>query len=201
LAGHPGKAEIDLMNRLMVVAVLVAVIAMFGYALTREPTLASPLVGRSAPAFEVPLFGTDANVALADLAGRPVVLNFWASWCLACRDEAAVLEAGWREHGPEVAFVGIAVNDEEDAARSFIERYGKTYLLGPDAAGSVAIDYGLFGVPETFFIAPDGRILAKHIGPLTVSDLDRGIGDLQKGTVGRATGDPALLTPLEEGSR
>ncbi|CAN5315260.1 TlpA disulfide reductase family protein [soil metagenome] len=189
------------MKRLLVAAVLAAVIGVFAHALTREPTLASPLVGRAAPGFEIPLFGADSSLTLSDLAGRPVVLNFWASWCLSCRDEAVVLEAGWLRYGPEVLFVGIAVNDESGPARAFIERYGKTYFLGADPDGSVAIDYGLFGVPETFFIAPDGRILAKHIGPLTAEELDRQVAALRAGKVGAASGDPEALTPLQPESR
>ena len=194
------------MKRLLVIATLAAVVAMFGYALTRESTIASPLLGRSAPAFEIPLFEADTGLtdadlvdrrlALADLEGRPVVLNFWASWCLACRDEAAVLEAGWRRYRPDVAFVGIAVDDQADASRAFIERFGKTYLLGQDVDGSVAIDYGLFGVPETFFISDGGRILAKHVGPLSAADLERGIAGLRAGRVAGASGDAADLTPL-----
>lgn len=195
------------MKRVLLLAGLAAVFAVFAYALTRESTLASPLVGRTAPPFEARLFdpdpaggfGADGDLALAELAGRPVVLNFWASWCLSCRDEAAVLESGWQRHGPEVAFVGIAVNDEPRAARDFIERYGKTYWLAEDTDGSVAVDYGLYGVPETFFIGPDGRILARHVGPLTALDLERRIEALNRGDVGEATGDRREVTPLEEG--
>ena len=196
------------MKRLLLLTVLGAVFAVFAYALTRETTLVSPLIGRTAPGFEFPLFepvGADpvapagTNLALADLAGKPVVLNFWASWCLSCREEAAVLEAGWRRYGPEVAFVGIAVNDEPDAARAFIARYGKTYFLGPDASGSVAVDYGLHGVPETFFIGADGRVLSRHVGPLTPGDLDRAVADLTVGRTGKATGDPGAVTPLDRG--
>ena len=195
-------------KRFLLLALLAAVFAVFAYALTRETTLASPLIGRTAPGFEVSLFepvGTDpvapagTNLALEDLAGKPVVLNFWASWCLSCRNEAAVLEAGWRRYGPEVAFVGIAVNDESDAARAFIARYGKTYFLGPDASGSVAVDYGLYGVPETFFIGPDGRVLSRHIGPLTAEDLDRQVSGLTAGRTGESTGDPDAVTPLDRG--
>lgn len=196
------------MKRLLLLGVLAAVFAVFAYALTREATLASPLIGRTAPGFSFPLFepvdavrvapaGTE--VALADLAGKPVVLNFWASWCLSCRDEAAVLEAGWRRYRPDVVFVGIAVNDEPDAARAFIARYGKTYFLGPDASGSVAVDYGLHGVPETFFVGADGRVLSRHVGPLTVEDLDRAVADLTLGRMGEATGDPEAVTPLDRG--
>lgn len=190
------------MKRFLLLVVLAAVIALFGWALTRPATsdqaLASPLVGRDAPGFEIPLYGADSMLSLAGLRGRPVVVNFWASWCLACRDEARVLEAGWRAHGPEVAFVGVAVDDEESAARAFIARYGKTYHLGPDAGRTIAVDYGLFGVPETFFIAPDGRILAKHIGPLREADLERRIAELQAGQIGGASGDPDAVTPLED---
>jgi cytochrome c biogenesis protein CcmG/thiol:disulfide interchange protein DsbE len=195
-------------KRFLLLGVVAAVFAVLGYALTRETTLASPLIGRAAPGFEFPLFEpvgagpmapAGTNLALADLAGKPVVLNFWASWCLSCRDEAAVLEAGWRRYGPDVVFVGIAVNDETDAARAFIARYGKTYFLGPDASGSVAVDYGLHGVPETFFIGPDGRVLARHVGPLTPGDLDRAITDMTAGRAGGATGDPEAVTPLDRG--
>jgi cytochrome c biogenesis protein CcmG/thiol:disulfide interchange protein DsbE len=196
-------------KRFLLLGVLAAVFGIFAYALTREATLASPLIGRRAPAFDIRLFevdsvagpGADSTVALAELAGRPVVLNFWASWCLSCRDEAAVLESGWQRHGPEVAFVGIAVNDEPDAARAFIRRYGKTYWLGSDADGSVAVDYGLYGVPETFFIGPDGRLLARHVGPLTAAELNRQVAALSEGAMGTATGDRREVTPIDEGSR
>ena len=173
---------------------------MLAYALTRDTTLASPLIGRPAPSFDVRLFdpepGAEPWLSLADLSGKPVVLNFWASWCVSCRAEARVLEAGWKRHGPAVVFLGIAVNDEAEAARAFIERYGKTYLLAQDVDGRAAVDYGLYGVPETFFIDPAGRVLARHVGPLTTAELDRRIADLTSGVVGSATGDRGTVTPL-----
>lgn len=202
MAANDLRAEIGGMRRVAFLALLGAVVALFAYALTREITLASPLVGHAAPPFAIPYYSApDSNLVLSDFRGKPVVLNFWASWCLSCRDEAAVLEAGWQRYGPDVAFMGIAVNDREAAARAFIERYGKTYLLAADVDGSVAIDYGLFGVPETFFIAPDGRILSKHIGPVSSADLDRQITALRSGQVGEASGDPTSLTPLEGGQQ
>lgn len=184
------------MKRLLVVLVLVGVLAMFVYALSREPTLASPLVGKPAPAFSLPLYAADSTLSLAELRGTPVVLNFWASWCLSCREEARVLEAGWQAHRPGVAFLGIAVNDQESPAKAFIRQYGKTYLLGPDVDGSVAVDYGLYGVPETFFIGRDGRILARHIGPLSPADLEARIAELQAGVTGAATGNPDAVERL-----
>lgn len=202
LAANGGRAEIRGMRRVAFLALLGAVVALFAYALTREITLASPLVGHPAPPFAIPYYSApDSNLVLTDFRGKPVVLNFWASWCLSCRDEAAVLEAGWQRHGPDVAFMGIAVNDREAAAKAFIERYGKTYLLAADVDGSVAIDYGLFGVPETFFIASDGRILSKHIGPVSRAELDRQIAALKRGEVGDASGDPATVTPIGGGQR
>lgn len=185
------------MKRFIAITPLLAVIALFAFALTRERTLPSPLSGKPAPLFDVPRYDdAEGTLALADLRGTPVVLNFWASWCLSCRDEARVLESGWQRYGPDVAFVGIAVNDQEGPAREFIRRYGKTYHLAADVDGSVAIDYGLFGVPETFFIDPQGRVLFKHIGPISAFELDAKVAALQAGEVGGATGDPATLTPF-----
>lgn len=166
------------MKRFGFLLVLGAVIAMFVYALTREQTLASPLVGRDAPAWSIPLYAADSTVALEKLEGTPVVMNFWASWCLACRDEAHVLESGWQRHGPDVAFVGVAVSDDAGPARNFIERFGKTYHLGPDVDGSIALDYGLFGVPETFFVRADGTVAHKHAGPVTAALLEEQIAGL-----------------------
>ena len=181
------------MRRLAFVSVAAAVVALFVYMLTREQTLASPLVGRSAPEFSIPLYAADSTVSLAGLEGRPVVVNFWASWCLSCRDEARVLEAGWQRHGSDVAFVGVAVDDEAAAAQEFIRRYGKTYLLGPDRDGSVALDYGLYGVPETFFIGAEGRILSKHVGPLTAADLERRVAEARAGAVTGESGDRSAV--------
>lgn len=188
------------MKRILVVLVLAGVVAMFAWALSREQSLASPLVGKPAPRFSMPLYAADSTISLEALRGTPIVLNFWASWCLSCRDEARVLEAGWQRHGPGVAFLGIAVNDDDGPARDFIRRYGKTYFLGADVDGSVAVDYGLYGVPETFFIGRDGTILSRHIGPLSEADLEQRIAELEAGTIGEAGGDPSRVVPLTGGT-
>ena len=195
------------MKRFALLAVLFGVLALFVYALTLEKDLASPLVGRPAPAFAIPRYDPasgvgipgGASIDLAALEGRVVVLNFWASWCLSCRDEAAVLEAAWRRHGPEVAFVGVAVADDDGPARAFIERYGKTYGLGPDVDGAIALDYGLFGVPETFFIGPDGRVLSKHVGPVSPDELDRRIAEARAGLATGETGSRDAVEPIPRG--
>lgn len=189
------------MKRFAFLLVLLAVVAMFVYALTREQTLASPLVGKPAPEWSIPLYAADSTTSLAKLEGTPIVMNFWASWCLSCREEARILEAGWQRHKDDVAFVGVAVSDEDGPARAFIARYGKTYYLGPDVDGSIALDYGLYGVPETFFIAPDGRILSKHIGPISDLELEARIAELEAGVVGGASGSPGDVEGLPDRMR
>ena len=106
--------------------------------------------------------------SLRDLRGRPVILNFWASWCVSCRQEAAELEAFWQEkRGDDVLVVGIAIQDTKEAAQQFASYYNKSYILGLDANDKAAIEYGVTGVPETFLINRDGVIVHKEIGPVT----------------------------------
>jgi cytochrome c biogenesis protein CcmG/thiol:disulfide interchange protein DsbE len=158
--------------RIAVFAGLVALIALLGWGVFKPPTnLASPLTGRPASDFTLETF-EGRRVVLADLRGHPVVLNFFASWCLSCRDEARVLEQAWQTYGPTGAvFIGVAVSDEREASIAFVRRYGKTYLLGPDTNGSISLDYGLFGVPETVFISPEGQVMDKAVGPVTAELL------------------------------
>ncbi|MFN2432617.1 MAG: TlpA family protein disulfide reductase [Gemmatimonadota bacterium] len=154
--------------KLGIFAGVIALLALFAWGELRPPVNeASPLTGRPASEFTIDTFD-GRRVSLKEFRGRPVVLNFFASWCLACRDESRVLEEAWRTYGPRGAvFVGVAVSDRREDSLAFIRRYGKTYLLGPDAGGSIALDYGLFGVPETVFISPEGRVVHKAVGPVT----------------------------------
>ena len=145
----------------------VPLIAVLAYGFTRDPReIPSPLIGRPAPPFTVQLFD-GKELSLADLRGKVVFLNFWASWCPPCRAEARMLEASWKDHqGQDVVFLGINMQDRETAAREFLREFGITYLNGIDAGSRIAIGYGVWGLPETFFIDPDGRITYKHIGGL-----------------------------------
>jgi cytochrome c biogenesis protein CcmG/thiol:disulfide interchange protein DsbE len=150
--------------------------ALVAVGFTRDPgRVGSPLVGRAAPSFKlVSLDGT--TIDLAALRGRPVVLNFWASWCIPCRDEAPLLRAAQERYAARnVAFLGVVYQDSAASALAFVVRYGITYpsLLDPD--GRTALDYGVFGIPETYFIAADGTIRAKQIGQLDAASLDREI--------------------------
>jgi cytochrome c biogenesis protein CcmG/thiol:disulfide interchange protein DsbE len=149
-----------------------ALAALFTYGFTLNPKLVpSPLVGRPAPAFEVQQINGTERVSLAELKGTPFILNFWASWCVACREEARVLQQAhltYEKGQKKIRVIGIAIQDTAIPALSFARQYGKTYFLGLDnAAGDIALNYGLYGVPETFFIDGQGIIRFKQIGPVT----------------------------------
>lgn len=155
----------------------IPVIALFKRGLTRDPrAIDSPLPGNPAPAFALAVFAPGQppldrkigdTVRLADLRGRVVVLNFWASWCLACRDEHAGLsEVAAQYANKPVTFVGSLYQDSPNAGTAWIaEMGGQSYPSVVDPRARTAIDYGLYGVPETFFIGANGRIAHKIAGP------------------------------------
>lgn len=107
------------------------------------------------------------TLALEELRGKAVFLNFWASWCPPCRTEAGLLEAAWQKYRDQgVGFVGVNIQDEEESARTFIREFGITYPNGLDRGARIAIGYGVWGLPETFFIDREERITYKHVGAL-----------------------------------
>jgi cytochrome c biogenesis protein CcmG, thiol:disulfide interchange protein DsbE len=129
----------------------------------------------SAPAFSLPVLvagagigPAGADVSLASLAGRPMVLNFWASWCGPCADEAPMLEAVWERYRPRgVLMLGLDTEDFSGDARAFIREQGTTYPSVRDSGRSVRDAYGLTGVPETFLIDADGRVALHIAGPIS----------------------------------
>ena len=145
----------------------IALVWLLAYGFRTNPRdIPSPLLGRPAAPFTLALFD-GGRFTLAEHAGEVVLLNFWASWCVPCREEAALLEATWRAYRDQgVRFIGVNIQDSEEAARAFLREFGITYANGPDPGGRIAIDYGVYGIPETFFIGRDGRILAKHVGAI-----------------------------------
>ena len=107
----------------------------------------------------------------------PIVLNFWASWCAECRIEAVILEDFFKKYGvnnKKFVMIGIAIQDTPKNAKAFAKHFGKSYLLGlDDDAGNIALDYGIYGVPETFFIDPEGNIFHKTIGIVSTELLEQ----------------------------
>ncbi|MBV1695931.1 MAG: DsbE family thiol:disulfide interchange protein [Hyphomicrobiales bacterium] len=166
--------------RALPLAIFAAIALVFAFALrSGDPTkLPSALIGRPAPELSLPpLEGLMANgVAVpglqrADLmTGKPVVVNFWASWCAPCVAEHPLLIELVRETG--VTLVGINNKDQAANARRFLGRYGNPFTrVGVDASGRAAIDWGVYGMPETFVLDGEGRIRYKHIGPITEESL------------------------------
>ena len=169
-------------SALLVGLVVVALLVLFVWALGRGGT--TGLVAtrtRPAPDFELALLSRPAGGAerwrLGDVA-QPMLVNFWASWCIPCEDEAPVLEQASRRFRGRVAIVGVDVQDDEQSARAFLERYRVTYPNGQDRTGEVSIAYGMSGVPESYFIDRDHRIVRKWAGPLDDSRLGQFVEEL-----------------------
>lgn len=119
-------------------------------------------------------------ISLSDLRGKGVVLNFWASWCKPCEEEAEALEAAWREYRAKgIVFVGVDYLDQDPAAKRYLGKFKVSYPNGPDLASKVSKRYAIRGVPETFFIDPQGKIVGcRKIGPLTQSELRQRIAEI-----------------------
>jgi len=146
-----------------------ALVVLFAIGLGLNPReVPSPLIDKPVPAFELPqLHAAEAVLGSADLARQPVALfNVWASWCVACRQEHPFLmELAQRGEFP---IYGLNYKDERSDAIAWLKRHGNPYRVsGHDLDGRVGIDWGVYGVPETFLIDGQGKIRYKHIGPLT----------------------------------
>jgi len=147
----------------------VPVIALLAYGFRTNPRdVPSPLVGRPAVPFTLTTFAGEP-VSLEALRGKVVVLNFWASWCYpACYEEAPVLERNWRGYRDRgVVVVGVDIQDKREAALKFVGDFGLTFPIAQDLKGTVSVDYGVYGVPETFFLDRQGKIRLKHVGAVT----------------------------------
>ena len=161
--------------------ITVPMIALLAAGLGRDPrVIPSPLPGKDAPAFQLPVMQTSAPfsvqepgpgevVDLGDLRGQVVVVNFWASWCVSCRSEHVPLSnLASQYEGEDVRFFRILYNDRAENAAALINRMGgQSYPTLLDTRSGTAIRYGLTGVPETFFIAKDGTVAHKQVGPVS----------------------------------
>ena len=177
---------------IVVVGVVCALAGLFVFGILRDPTrrddIPSALLDRQTPAFTMPLFdryrpeyGTTFDTAAA--REGPLIVNFWASWCLPCREEMPVLEASWREHRDEVLFVGVNTQEtSKKDAQALMNEFGLTYPNGVDESNRINIDFGLFGLPETFFIRSDGTLQYRHSGAVTQEIMNEQIQALLSGS-------------------
>ena len=159
------------MNKtVVVVGILIGavLISILFVGLGKNPNeIRSPLVGRPAPSFALREVGSGKPVDIHQFKGKPVVINFWATWCGPCWEEHPILVANARMHEPKVQFLGVVFQDKEEAILSFLEQRGSSYPTVVDEQGKTAIAYGVGGVPETFFLDENGVIVSKVSGPLT----------------------------------
>jgi cytochrome c biogenesis protein CcmG/thiol:disulfide interchange protein DsbE len=153
-------------------AIIVPIIVVLFVNLGRDPRkVASPLVGREMIDFRLREVGTQRTVDLSSFRGKPIVVNFWATWCVPCYTEHKILARVAQMTGSQVQFVGVVFDDEEAKILQFLQENGHAYPALEDEGGKVAIAYGVYGVPETFFIDKSGKIVAKHEGPLDEGSL------------------------------
>jgi cytochrome c biogenesis protein CcmG, thiol:disulfide interchange protein DsbE len=184
-------------RRMIVLLPLLAFLALAALFLLRlgagdSSRIPSALIGHPAPATDLPpLPGLERDgktvpgVDSADFNGEVTVLNVWASWCVPCRDEAPLLMSLAADR--RIRVVGINYKDQADNARRFLGRYGNPFVAnGVDGNGRAAIEWGVYGVPETFIVGRDGRIAYKLIGPITPDNLERAL---------KPAIDKALSTP------
>jgi len=157
-------------------AIVLALLGLLGWGLNKAQK--GPVENGLAPDFT--LQGFDGRTAtLSELRGQVVVINFWASWCDPCREEAAYLEQTWRKYKDQgVVFLGVDYVDTERAALAYIKEFDITYINGPDLKTRISDAYNIQGVPETFFIAKNGEVRGMHIGPIFSPDLDEKVEEL-----------------------
>jgi cytochrome c biogenesis protein CcmG, thiol:disulfide interchange protein DsbE len=164
----------------VVLASTVGITAILGFGFTRDPRdIRSSLIGRPAPDFALRTLDGSEVVRLSHLRGQVVVINFWASWCAECRVEHPDLQAAWQRYRDRgVVLVGIPFQDSPDDSRRYAAELGGDWPLLVDPGSETGLAYGVYGVPETVFVGPDGTIAGKVIGPVTFEALSRGINGL-----------------------
>ncbi len=181
------KSEIR--NRLPAWVILLGIGILFVAALMARLLINPPqkfLCDQTAPDFTLTTFSgyqgglPTETLKLSDLRGKGIVLNFWASWCKSCEEEAAAMETAWQMYkGKGIVFVGVDFYDQEPAARRYLEKFKITYPNGPDLGGAASKRYGTRAVPETFFISPEGKIIGcRKEGPLSDAELRQRIAEI-----------------------
>jgi cytochrome c biogenesis protein CcmG/thiol:disulfide interchange protein DsbE len=158
-------ARLKLAGQLVALACVAGLLALLVWRLTHAQH--APKVGSMAPAFTLHRLDGNGSVSLRSLRGKAVVLNFWASWCIPCKGEAKALEQAWgRYRSRGVAFVGVDYHDVTGDARRFVSVHGLTFDMVQDGSGNVGSSYGITGVPETYVLDRQGRVVAHLTGPI-----------------------------------
>ncbi len=170
----------------LAIMVTLVIVALFGLRLMQvnQPALATG----TAPAFELKTFDGQ-TLSLSNLRGKPVVLNFWASWCQPCRQEAPLLQAAWEQYRTQnLVLIGVDYVDTEPEAKKYLQEFKITYPNGPDIGTVISGNYHITGVPETYFITREGKLLSgvdatghpygNWIGPITAAALQERIEKL-----------------------
>ncbi len=176
----------------------VPLLALLAFGLTRPAKkLPSALVGKEVPPVRGQTVDGD-TASLQELRGNVTIVNFWASWCIPCQQEhPALMRADRRWPDDSVSLVGIVYQDNRSNARSFMQRHGGDWTSLLDPGTRTAIDFGVTGVPETFFIGPDGTVVSKYTGPLSWEDLRVRVDSAMSSTAPSG----AAAAPEVEGTR
>ena len=169
-----GRESVTLRPRLLIpLAVFLAIAVFLGIGLTLDSDrVPSPLIGKPVPAFSLPAVDEPSReVRPSDFAGEPWLLNVWATWCVACRAEHGVLMTAANRYGATI--VGLDYKDERPAALEWLRQRGDPYVVSAfDPEGQTGLDFGVYGVPETYVIDEKGIIRYKHIGPVSRDQLE-----------------------------
>lgn len=167
------------MNRVVLVAgilITVALVVILSAGLGKDPQhIDSPLIGKQAPDFALKAVGTGETIDLTRFRGKPLVVNFWATWCRPCYEEHPVLVSNAQLLQGQVQFLGVVFQDKEEKIQQFLNERGSAYPTLVDQAGKTAIAYGVGGVPETFFLNKDGKVVAKFEGPIDPDTLQQNV--------------------------
>jgi cytochrome c biogenesis protein CcmG/thiol:disulfide interchange protein DsbE len=163
-----------MLKYLIPIGVFAGLLVFFYVGLDRDKeTLPSPLIGKPAPQFSLPRVGDPSQtISNSTFAGKPYVVNVWATWCGGCRQEhGALLEIAQRK---EVPIIGLNWKDDMELAQQWLSQLGDPYVGSAfDVEGRVAIDWGVYGAPETFLVDANGNVIHKHIAPITVEIWER----------------------------
>lgn len=170
--------------RLGIVIAIAALVVVLLLAFRRDPRdIRTGTVGKPAAAFTLQKLDGTGTLSLSDSQGRVTVVNFFASWCIPCKEEnPALVRVYERYRASDVVFIGVLYQDSRENGLTYVRDNGVTWPTGSDDDGRVAFSYGVFGIPETYFIGADGIIAGRHIGPIDESTLVTAIDALRAKT-------------------